>query len=96
MFGAGFLRRRVNLSPRALTSATSPMSSAANDPSLGSSARSIARSNAAAVTGSFDGGEKPNPDRILNVYVRPSGEMAGCPRATSGRSLAPSGNGRSG
>ena len=71
-------------------------SSAANDPVLGSSARSIARSNAAAVTGSFDGGEKRKPSRILNVYLSPSGEMDGCPLATSGWSVAPSGKGRSG
>ena len=91
MLGAGRFRVSVSVLPRALTPATFFASSAANDPVRGSSARSIARSNAAAVTGSFDGGEKRNPRRILNVYVSPSGETDGCPRATSGWSRAPSG-----
>ena len=48
-------------------------SSPANDPTLGLSTRSNVRSNASAVTGSFDGGEKRNPRRTVNTYVRPSG-----------------------
>ena len=61
MLGAGCRRVSVSVLPRALTPATFFASSAANDPVRGSSARSIARSNAAAVTGSFDGGEKRKP-----------------------------------
>ena len=45
----------------------------ANDPTLGLSARSIARLNAAAVTGSFDGGEKRNPRRIRERVRAPVG-----------------------
>ena len=65
--GVGRFRRRARVSPFALTLSTSFASSAANDPVLGSSARSIARPKAAAVTGSFDGGEKRNPCRIRKV-----------------------------
>ena len=71
-------------------------SSPANDPTLGLSTRSNVRTNASAVTGSFDGGEKRNPRRTVNTYVRPSADTVGGPPATSGTSLAPSGYPRSG
>src|SRR5215207_5132915 len=62
---------------------------------FGLSTRSIARSNAAAVTGWLDGGEKRYPDRSLMAYVLPPSEMTGGPAATSGRRREPAGNGRS-
>ena len=49
-----------------------------------------------AVTGSFDGGEKRKPLRIVNVYVFPSAERSGSDWATSGTSCEPAGAGLSG
>jgi hypothetical protein len=42
-------------------------SAAPNEPVRGVRARSIARSNAFAVTGSFEGGEKRKPSRMVKV-----------------------------
>ena len=52
--------------------------------------------NVAAVTGSFEGGEKRKPVLMWKVYVRPSAETAGIAAAISGRSWAPSGLAESG
>ena len=52
-------------------------------------ARSDARLNDSAVTSSFEGGEKRNPSRIANVYVRPPFETSGKSSATSGTSIRP-------
>jgi hypothetical protein len=62
----------------------SPSPAVTNDPTCGLSPRSIVRSNAFAVTGSFDGGEKRKPRRIVNSYLVPSRDTEGCPAATSG------------
>ena len=72
------------------------VSSRPYEPIAGSRLRSIARSNAAGVTGSSDGGEKRKSSRRVNVKVRRSAETDGGPVATSGWSRAPTGNGRSG
>ena len=60
-------------------------------PSFGENARSSVCLNVAAVTGSFDGGEKRKPRRMRKVYVRPSAETRGMAAATSGRSRFPAG-----
>ena len=58
--------------------------------------RSIVCRNVCAVTSLSEGGEKRKPDRMRNVYVRPSGERVGIAAATSGLSRAPSGPAESG
>lgn len=63
---------------------------------LGLRLRSIAYLNVCAVTGSFEGGEKRNPLRIVNVYVLPSADRAGSDWATSGTTREPAGPGLSG
>jgi hypothetical protein len=56
---------------------------------FGENARSSVCLNVAAVTGSFDGGEKRKPGRITNVHVRPSPDTVGIAAATSGRRRPP-------
>ena len=77
----GLCKRIVSSSPRAVTPArwsvrpawyaekptTSPSSAAPPESTFRLSARSIARLNAAAVTGAPDGGEKRKPGRTWNV-----------------------------
>jgi hypothetical protein len=67
----------------------------AGELSLGLSVRSITYWNVRAVTGSFEGGEKRKPGRIVKVYVVPSAERVGSAAATSGSSREPPGAGRS-
>ena len=62
-------------------------------PRPGEKARSRVDANVAAVSGSFDGGEKANPPRTVKVYVRPSADSSGIAAATSGSSIQPSGAG---
>src|SRR5262249_75886 len=69
-------------------SPTSPNAGAAA-PSFPATPRSIVYVKAAAVTGSFEGGENLNPGRIRNGYVLPPFETFGIAAATSGRSWVP-------
>src|SRR5712691_1528792 len=77
------------------TSARKPFNSAGPF-ILGLRLRSIEYLNVCAVTGSFEGGEKRNPLRILNVYVLPSADRAGSDWATSGTTREPAGPALSG
>ena len=85
--GAGATRRIASLSPRATMPGCGGLAghvrARADDVGevpapialiAGLSARSIVSLNVSAVTGSFDGGEKRKPGRIVNVYVRPSAD----------------------
>jgi hypothetical protein len=79
-------------------------------PSFGDKARSIVCRNVSAVTVSgtefegcrnaaglsLEGGEKRNPGRMRNLYVRPSRETVGIATAISGRRRVPSGPPESG
>src|SRR5919204_1295189 len=69
---------------------------ATGDFSRGFDSLSIVDLNVDAVTGSFDGGEKRKPGRILNVYVVPPPVGVGTASATSGTMREPSGAGLSG
>ena len=79
---------------RASAPTTSCRNAIAGDACCGSAARSIARLNAAAVTG--EPSLNLSPLRTVNVYVLPSRDTRGKPVAASGTSRVPSGAGLSG
>jgi len=108
--GAGARRRMISLFPFAITPemrvalpamyASAPSMSPRNRANglwvPGFRVRAIVYLNVCAVTGSFEGGEKRKPRRIVNVYVLPSAERVGSASATSGVSWAPPAPGWSG
>ena len=79
---------------RASAPTTSCRNAIAGEACCGSAARSIARLNAAAVTG--EPSLNLSPLRTVNVYVLPSRDTRGNPAAASGTSREPSGAGLSG
>jgi len=85
--GATVFSLIVNVLPRARQPATSRRYGAAGDSSSGERARSSARANDAAVTGSPLLNRRP--DRIVKVYVSRSDEICGIASARSGARRVP-------